>query len=227
MITAVTGLNGAGKTAYAVAQLRKFQSRGYSIAANIDVSGATLLRNFDDVLALRDCIVLIDEITAVASSRQFASLSPEALVFFQTLRHSNLGVFWTAPTYDRADIALRSLTLSWVHLSPLFSRSRKLSPWRDTLVSFGRRGRPAESADGAKMITPVPFLFRPSKAFEHYDSHADVDLFQRVPRFPRSCPACGLSLSYGRGVAQPFQSLAPQQLSSQLFCPRCGVSLPV
>jgi len=90
LITAVTGLNGAGKTSYAAGLLQKWQRKGIKTAANIGVVGSTLVRNFDDLLKLRDCILLVDEVTAVASSRQFASLTPEALLFFQTLRDRRL-----------------------------------------------------------------------------------------------------------------------------------------
>lgn len=225
MIRVVTGLNGVGKTAYAVRLLRRYQRAGYTIAANIRVTDAIEVTTFDELMALRNCVLLVDEVTAVASSRSFATLSPEALVFFQTLRHSNIGVIWTAPTFDRADIALRQLTLSWTHLTALYTRRVPGSPWRSTLLALGRTGRPHEAQDGSKMVGALPFLFRPSSAFEHYDTLASVDLFQRVPRFPRTCPNCGLAIQYGRGSAVSSPPLNPAR-PSQLFCSACGYQIP-
>lgn len=226
MIHGITGLNGAGKTAYAVGLLRKYKRRGFDIAANIGVVGATHVRNFDDLMALRNCVLLVDEVTAVASSRAYASLTPEALLFFQTLRHSNIGLLWTAPTFDRCDIALRTLTLHWTHLSALITRRVPNSVWRNTSYAFVRSGRPIEGMDGAKMLAPLPGLFRPAAHFEAYDSFADVDLFSRTQRFPGRCPTCGVGIDYGR--SKPTVGYNPDgSFESAFHCSRCGVLLGV
>lgn len=219
MITAVTGLNGAGKTSYAAGILQSWNRRGFRTAANIGVQGSELVRNFDQLLELRDCVLLIDEVTAVASSRQFASLTPEALLFFQTLRHSNIGLVWTAPTYDRCDLALRSLTLNWVHLQALITKRPRGGIWKNTHVSFVRSGRPVEGIDGASMAGAWPWLYLPARHHAVYDSYADVDLFTRSQRFPSRCPDCGLSLDYGRQKAST-ESHGSEFVAS-FFCPRC------
>lgn len=219
MIHAVSGLNGAGKTSYAAGLLQKWNAKGVATAANIGVTGSTLVRNFDELLLLRDCVLLVDEVTAVASSRQFASLTPEALLFFQTLRHSNIGLIWTAPTYDRCDLALRSLTLYWTHLSALITTIPKGGIWRNTHVSFTRSGRPMEGMDGAKMLAPLPGLYLPAKHHAVYDSYADVDLFSRSARFPSRCPGCGVSIDYGR--TKPTTELGVSDYEASYSCPKC------
>jgi hypothetical protein len=220
VITAVTGLNGAGKTSYAAGLLQKWQARGIHTAANIGVQGSQLVRNFDDLLLLRDCVLLVDEVTAVASSRQFASLTPEALLFFQTLRHSNIGLIWTAPTYDRCDLALRSLTLHWIHMSALITSTPKGGIWKNTHVSFVRSGRPIEGMDGAKMLAPMPGLYLPAKHHAVYDSFADVDLFTRTVKFPSRCPGCGASIDYGRMKAAT--EFGQVDFEASFICPRCA-----
>lgn len=223
MITAVTGLNGAGKTSYAAGMLQRYARKGLATAANIGVEGSKLVRNFDDLMGLRNTILLIDEVTAVASSRQFASLTPEALLFFQTLRHSNIGLIWTAPTFDRCDLALRSLTLYWIHMSALITTTPKGGIWANTHVSFKRGGRPMEGQDGAKMIAPFPGLYFPARHHAVYDSFADVDLFSRVEKFPSRCKNCGVSIDYGRMKATTEFSGA--QYEASFVCPRCGQTL--
>lgn len=223
MIHAVTGLNGAGKTAYAAGQLQKWAKAGIATAANIGVEGATLVRTFEDLLELRDCVLLIDEVTAVASSRQFASLTPEALLFFQTLRHSNIGLIWTAPTYDRCDLALRSLTLYWTHLQAIIRTKPKGGIWANTHVAFTQSGRPHEGDQGAKMVAPLPGLYRPARHHAVYDSYADVDLFTRSQKFPNRCPTCGTGIDYGRMKAATEVSGATFEAS--FYCPRCNHNL--
>lgn len=219
MITSVTGLNGAGKTSYAAGLLRRWNMKGVKTAANIGVAGSQLVRNFDELMLLRDCVLLIDDVTAVASSRQFASLTPEALLFFQTLRHSNIGLIWTAPTFDRCDLALRSLTLYWTHLSALITTIPKGGIWANTHVSFTRSGRPIEGMDGAKMLAPLPGFYLPAKHHAIYDSFADVDLFSRTVRFPSRCPGCGVSLDYGR--MRPTTEFGVSEYEASYYCPRC------
>lgn len=223
MIHAVTGLNGAGKTSYAAGLLKKWEGKGIQTAANIGVHGAKEVRNFDDLLELRDCVLLIDEITAVASSRLFASLTPEALLFFQTLRHSNIGLIWTAPTYDRCDLALRSLTLYWTHMSALIRTVPKGGIWANTHVAFSRSGRPHEGQDGATMLAPLPGFYMPKKHHAVYDSFADVDLFTRSIKFPNRCTGCGVGIDYGRMKA--VTEFSGDYFEASFVCPRCGTSL--
>lgn len=227
VITAVTGLNGAGKTAYAVGLLRQAQRRGIRTVANIGVQGSELVRTFDELMALRDCVLLIDEVTAVANSRQFQSLTPEALLFFQTLRHSNVGCVYTCPTIERADLALRSLTLKWISLTPLVKTVPRGGIWANTHVSFVRSGRPIEGADGtgAKMLSPWFSLYRPARHHADYDSYADVDLFTRSQRFPPRCPHCGLGANYGTKPVSLAPMHNPDEFEASYYCSGCGYLL--
>lgn len=200
--------------------LKEYQRRGIKTAANIGVEGAQLVRSFDELLELRDCVLLVDEVTAVASSRQFASLTPEALLFFQTLRHSNIGCIWTAPTYDRADLALRSLTLKWIALTPLIRTVPRGGIWANTHLSLVRSGKPVEGESGAKMVAPWISFYRPALHHSAYDSFADVDLFTRSQRWPTRCPDCGTGIEYGRMKASTDPT--PKGIDASFFCPLCG-----
>lgn len=224
MLTIVTGLNGAGKTAYAVGMLDAYRRRGIRVVANIGVKGADVVRSFDELMMLRDCVLLLDEATAMISSRQSQSLAPEALLFFQTLRHSNIGCIVTAPTIDRVDIALRSLLLKWVALTPIVKTVPRGGIWANTHLSLVRTGRPLEGADGAgaKMAAPWFSLYRPSRHHAAYDSYADVDLFTRQTRFPRTCPRCGLGVTYGAKAVSDVGERDPDDFQAAYFCANCG-----
>ena len=223
----VTGLNGAGKTAYSVGLLQRYAARGIRTMSNIDVAGSGLVRSFEELMSLRDCVLLLDEATAMLSSRQSQSLPPEALLFFQTLRHSNIGCIITAPTIERVDIALRSLLLKWVALTPLIRTTPKGGIWANTHVSLVRSGRPLEGADGAgaKMSSPWFSLYRPSRHHADYNSFADVDLFARQSKFPRTCPLCGLGVGYGSAPATPQAVADPDHFQAEYFCGNCGFRL--
>lgn len=227
MLMCVTGLNGAGKTAYAVGTLRRYAARGVPTFANIDVTGSGLVRSFEELMSLRDCVLLLDEATAMLSSRQSQSLPPEALLFFQTLRHSNIGCIITAPTIERVDIALRSLLLKWVALTPVIKTTPKGGIWANTHLSLVRSGRPLEGADGAgaKMGSPWFSFYRPARHHADYNSFADVDLFARQSKFPRTCPLCGLSVRYGATDALERAPRDPDEFEAEYFCGNCGFRL--
>lgn len=199
-VRAITGLNGAGKSALAVSQLRKAQASGYNVASNVKVEGAVHVRDYDHLMSLRHTLLLLDDVSAVASSRNYAALTPEAVLFFQTLRHHDISLIWTAPTFDRADVLLRSITREWTDVRVLFSKRVPGSLWKNTVVAYTLTGTPKEdklAEGGYKIEDGWLSLFRPSKVFQFYDSFADLDLFT-PEKYPSRCRDCGAILTYPR-----------------------------
>lgn len=202
-IRAITGMNGAGKSAYAVRVLLDAQSRGFKTASNVQVDGAVHVRSYDHLMNLRNTLVLLDDVSAIASSRNYAALTPEAVLFFQTLRHHDVSLIWTAPTFDRADILLRSVTREWTDVRVLWATRRKGSLWKSTQLAYTVTGHPTESVaagtsgSGYKIGNPYLGLFRPASVYQNYDSFADLDLFT-PERYPTRCRDCGAILMYPR-----------------------------
>lgn len=67
-------------------------------------------RDWDQLLAMHDCDVLMDEITGVAGSKDTSSLPSRVGDEFQQQRRADRCIRWTAPSYGRADIQLRETT---------------------------------------------------------------------------------------------------------------------
>lgn len=202
-IRAITGMNGAGKSAFAVRELLNAQKRGFNTASNVKVDGAEHVRSYDHLMSLRNTLVLLDDVSAIASSRNYAALTPEAVLFFQTLRHHDVSLIWTAPTFDRADVLLRSVTREWTDVRVLFATRRKGSLWKSTQVAYTLTGRPEESisagasGSGYKIANPWLDFFRPASVYQNYDSFADLDLFT-PEKYPTRCRDCGAILMYPR-----------------------------
>jgi len=202
-VRAITGLNGAGKSAFAVRELMRAQKRGFATASNVKVDGAEHVRSFERLMELRHTLVLLDDVTAVASSRNYAAMTPEATLFFQTLRHHDVSLIWTAPTFDRADVLLRSVTREWTDVRVLWATRRKGSLWKSTQLAYTLTGTPVESITagktgaGYKIDFPWIDIFRPASVFQNYDSFADLDLFT-PEKFPTRCRDCGAVLMYPR-----------------------------
>ena len=199
-IRAITGLNGAGKSALAVKMLLAAQKKGFTTASNVKVNGAVHVRDYEHLMSLRNCLLLLDDVSAVASSRNYAALTPEAVLFFQTLRHHDVSLIWTAPTFDRADVLLRSITREWTDVRPLLSTRRAGSLWKSTRIAYTLTGSPKTdplSDGGYKILNPWLDFFRPSTVHQEYDSFADLDLFT-PEKFPTRCRDCGAVLMYPR-----------------------------
>lgn len=202
-IKAITGLNGAGKSAMAVSILRRAQAKGFRTAANVRVDGAEHIIDYDQMMDLRHAVLLLDDVTAIASSRNYAAMTPEAVLFFQTLRHHDISLLWTAPTFDRADVVLREVTREWCDVRVLWATRREGSMWKSTRLALTVTGTPKEdklSPGGYKIDFPWLGLFQPAGVHQHYDSFAELDLFT-PERFPSRCRVCGAVLTYPRVTA--------------------------
>lgn len=114
-IVGFTGPNGAGKTLIAVTcAINDDLANGRPVFSTVDIRSpwgdSTRLTSMRQLLELRDCTVLIDEIAAIFSSRDSLQIPREFDVFLQTLRHRGVTFRWTAPAWKRADVRVREIT---------------------------------------------------------------------------------------------------------------------
>lgn len=159
-IQAFVGPNGGGKTVCAVKTLRPWLERGGRVVSNLPLwnpdtevpwPGFELLEDYDQLVELENCVVLLDEIVANASSRASSNLPFQVEYLLQTLRHSNVRVMWTAPSPQRADVILREVT-------------QYLTECRGMLADKGLAVRAREAGDEVPLWAPKR-LFR----FSTYD----------------------------------------------------------
>lgn len=177
MIEAFIGPNGAGKTTAALAYARQIADReGVAIWSNVSADGVQLIESYDQLSDLRHCIVILDEILAIAGSRESRSLPRKIQLWLTTLRHSDVILLWTSPTFARADILLREVTKQIHYLSGVFSRKSKDRLWTDTTISMRliRRSSDGEPAAGLPKIR----LMRTYRYFGTFESHGDVSPFE-------------------------------------------------
>lgn len=186
-----TGVNGAGKTLLAVSSAIADMRRGRVVYSTVPIrwvdpeNGVVYesrpIRSLRELLELRDCTVLLDEVSVIFSSRTSQSLPAEVVAFLQTLRHKGITVRWTAPGWMRCDNLLRQSTQAVVNVTPVIRRSNG-SPWPTPLLSLAGV---LDTTTGETDATPTRVLRRrfvlPSKvaAWGAYDSHADTPLLGR------------------------------------------------
>lgn len=200
-IVGVTGVNGAGKTLLAVESAIFAMSRGERVYSTVQINSpwgnSTPITSIRQLLELRDCVVLIDEVAAIFSSRATATLSSHLELFLQVLRHHGIRLIWTAPSFMRAEVILREVTQAIVVVQPLMRGgwfvNYERTPWpRPRLMQVGVLDTVGIALDA----TPTDVLRRrfyvPTRlaAFGAYDTRSDVPKLAHV--LPRgSCPDCG------------------------------------
>lgn len=118
MISGYFGLPGAGKTSFLakIAQqelrrIKKKKSRYKRVLANFECAGCYRL-DFSDLgtYMIENSLILIDEITLEADSRDFKSFTKKLKYFFVMHRHYECDIIYFCQQYDGLDKKIRDLT---------------------------------------------------------------------------------------------------------------------
>lgn len=131
-ILAYVGSNGSGKTFAAVRDtIHSADRQGRMILSStpIDHPSYVALQSWTQIFEARDCEILLDEVSGIASARQFATLPAQLETRLQQLRKRNVRVRWTCPNYARADVILREVTKGVVYCQGHLGRTPSGSAW--------------------------------------------------------------------------------------------------
>lgn len=118
-IRAYVGANGGGKSLAAVHDALVAMDSGRHVLSNVRLWNPETgqphalwvpLTSFQQLLAARNCDVLLDEVTGVASSRESTALPPQVANLLVQLRRRDITLSWTTPAWARADKILREVT---------------------------------------------------------------------------------------------------------------------
>lgn len=156
MIKGFTGLNGSGKTLLAIelevvpamragrpvmSNLHLFpdeKRREWSryVSARFGPHRVTLLEDLHQLLVPeRGTLVLLDEIATVFPSRSWSSMPNQIHAALQQLRKRGLDLIWTAPSWNRADVTLREITMEVTQCKAVLRK--KTLPWAPARFVLG------------------------------------------------------------------------------------------
>lgn len=200
-IVGVTGPNGAGKTVLAAHDAICDMLNGRRVLSTVGIryvteDGEVLesepLVSLSQLVQVRDCTVLLDEVATIFPSSTSASgLPAEVLVLLQTARHRGVTVRWTAPAWLRAQKVLREVTQAAVSVNPVGRRTRDL--WPEPLFSAvtvwdARSGK----VDGTpeRVLKRRFLLLRRALSWGAFDTHADTPVIG-YPDSGGVCVDCG------------------------------------
>ena len=116
MISLYFGLPGCGKTTLLSSMAVKYISRGYTVYGNIDLAVKGYIRIDNECVGrydLHNCIILIDEGTLFADSRDFKNRSADMvqkITFFLLHRHYKTDIIIFTQQWDGLDKRIRVIT---------------------------------------------------------------------------------------------------------------------
>lgn len=111
MISCYFGVPGVGKTTIATYFTRKYRKKYKHIYTNFYCRGAEKI-DFKDlaIYKMYDSLIILDELTLDADSRDFKSFPPQVRDFFVLHRHVNCDIIYLVQDYGRADKIIKDLT---------------------------------------------------------------------------------------------------------------------
>ncbi len=118
-IAAYVGPNGGGKTLAMVHDTLPDLEEGRTVLSTVMLmdwrtgekhKNCIMLTTWVQLLEAHDCVILLDEVTGVASARQYAALPAQLQNILVQLRKRNVVLRWSSPNYARADVIMREVT---------------------------------------------------------------------------------------------------------------------
>ncbi len=112
-IAGFVGANGGGKTLAMINELAiPSLLAGRPVVSNFEIAHPlwSPLESWRQIPSLRNCVLLLDEITSCLPSRSSASMPPELQRVMNQLRKVDVILGWSAPHWSRADVILREVT---------------------------------------------------------------------------------------------------------------------
>ena len=184
-IAGVTGINGAGKTLWAVNHCIQVMKTGRVVYSTVQIKSpwgnSEPIVSLRQLLTLRDCTILLDDV-AVIFPASSTSLPPDVVTLLQTLRHVGCDVVWTAPAWMRCHNLLRDVTQGLLNVVPMMRRHDGDNPWpsprwvRAGLLDTSSGKTDAEPTRVLRRVVAIPTRL---DSWGAYDTRADTPMLGR------------------------------------------------
>ena len=189
-------------------------------------------RSYEQLLEARDCDVLMDEVTGIASSREYQSMPVQVANFLVQLRRRNISLRWSTTNWARADVIIREVTQAATLVTAHVARPRAPKPgepailWRDRSLFVARTydaalldDFDARAADMSGMHKTFQFYWRPGAlAGRAYDT-LDPVLSLGWANEAGMCLTCGGKRTIPKCSCEQHYSREPRRVPRALAKP--------
>jgi hypothetical protein len=206
-ISAYTGANGSGKTLAMVHDTIPSLCSGRDIFTTVPLfmpggfvpGNVHVLCDWSQILNAEHADILLDEVSAICSSRDTESLPPQMATLLQQLRKRDLVLRWTAPNWARADRIIRETTTALTICHGYFPKRQDNSEWPTRSFFIWKTYNAADYSDFTstnstmKRLKPLQtslYLLSRHPAAQCYDTLSSVSTIGTVLMSGR-CAVCG------------------------------------
>jgi len=199
-ILGIVGLNGSGKTLVAARLGARVLSQGHPVLSSVGVRFGKRhsidLTSWGQVADFHDGLLILDEVQAMAASRDYASLPSEVVNLLLQLRKRRVRVIWTTPEEGVADTMLRRVTSKLLLMRGLFPSVSKGQMWGRNRLCLGKlydmdlkRGETGDS-QGLVIVRPCPedaLIYSSSDVVRPFMTDLRPVCFLPMPKKARMC----------------------------------------
>ena len=162
-ISAYVGYNGGGKTLGAVLfEAIPALRAGIPVVSSVAIFHPLYrpLRSWREIWSLNGCVLILDDVSAQFPARGAMTVPPQLVVKMNTLRHDDVQVVWTAPSWKRADVSLREVTQEVTDCRGIFPDNFL----REPVIPRGLNA-PVKKGEDGKRLRANP-RWRPNRLFK-------------------------------------------------------------
>lgn len=215
MVSLFFGLPGCGKTTLLTRFALKGVKKYKNVYCNIDlnVPGVKRIINSDvGRYDLRDSLILIDEATLFAFSRNYKSIEFSLIRYMAQHRHFKVDVFFFSQAWDSLDKVIRTITdrVFFVYKGFLFRGWTYYYRIPYKIMFPDEKKGNSKIGEIIQGYSKPPFIvrlfkgrIRRKKYYKYFDSFNTYEL----PQLPNRTPELVYSLE--QGIEQPYDELIP------------------
>lgn len=204
-IRAALGRNGSGKTLCAVRDLLPSLDAGRTVYSTVPLyaddgdlhPSYVPWTSWGQFMVAEHADFFADEISAIAASRDHNNLDSEVINRLHQQRKIDTTFTWTAPSWKRADVALREVTWAVTECAGFFpvpAGPEQLWPGRRLFKfeTYDMRDYDEWSAGKRDAVKPEIKEWFKGEGSRAFASYRTLDSVQKLERFdPRACVECG------------------------------------
>lgn len=198
MITGYFGVPGCGKSTFLtmiaqkeIKRIKKGKSKYKYVLTNFPVANCFQIQLHDlGYYDIENCLILFDEISLDADSRDFKAFSQQTKTFFTLHRHCNNDIIYFCQDYSRVDKTIRNQTFDlWYIRSSVFPIFRQFSIAKRIYRNININEYTSELSLGYRFAKLTEIIFSKSKRicfrpmwYKYFDSFDKLQL-ENLPQF--------------------------------------------
>jgi hypothetical protein len=197
MINIITGKPGSGKTYILAKKIKEFLAKKIEVYTNIPKinSSSPYLHHFvefDELIPVRNGIIVIDEAQIFLNCRQWEQLSPIFQYKLQQHRKHGLDIWGAVQSVNRLDVVIRELIHNYYEVRKIGTGEGAKRPFGIFIMT---QFDPMSANKVRRSLLGMELILMKKEICQFYDTMADLGFTETkedIVNIPfKVCPECG------------------------------------